>query len=118
MTTRRAPKLGEIWTDDDDTPHTCIDDQPDRTGQYGWSRPSWTDDGSVYKEYSDTTGLTPPDANPPEWLTASPWHAVLESGHLGPTGCPTPAAALSYGHNFSSTPIGAINVTTGEWVPK
>ena len=119
MTTdKRVPKLGEVWTGGDGVHYTCIDDQPDKIGRYGWSTPSWHDDGSVLKEYRSTVNLTPPRNDPPEWLTAAPWHAVHKAGALGYAGWIRAIGAITYADPYPhGEPVGAINVITGEWVP-
>lgn len=118
-TTKRVPKLGEVWTAPDGTPCTCIDDEADKIGRYGWSRPTCRDDGSVFKDYHTTVNLTPPDANPPEEMATRPWHPVYEGGGLGYTGWSHATGALMFSDRTAHRePVGAINVTTGEWVPK
>lgn len=117
-TTKRVPKLGEIWTAADGTPCTCIDDEADKIGRYGWSRPSWRDDGSVFKEYCTTENLAPPKTDPPATVMQYPWHAAYRDGGLGYDGWYyATAAMMNGGTKLHGAPVGAINVTTGEWVP-
>ena len=119
MTTdKRVPKLGEVWTDGDGAPHTCIDDEADKIGRYGWSHLSWRADGSVFKEYRSTVNLPPPRGDPPERVAAAPWHPVYRDGGLGYAGWDHATAALTFsGIHLHGEPVGAINVITGEWVP-
>ena len=104
----RVPKMGEVWTMPDGTPYTCVDEVPDDTGDYGWSFP-YAD--QTLKEYDGLQHLTPPKAEPPEWLKGYPWARVSPSAVHGGYSSPDRAVAIV-------DALGALNVLTGEWVPR
>ncbi len=106
----RTPKLGEVWMSE--LERACIDADPDDRGRYGWK---WYDAaGSAWKDYGSTEGLTPPKAEPPERLKAEPWLAVTRDGGCSMSLNSTAEMAL----NRHSAYVGAVNVLTGEWVPR
>ncbi len=102
----RTPKLGEVWTDLTNS-MTCTDEVPDDRGNYGWS---WVRGGHTIKAYLTLDDMAPPKAGPPEWLKAAPWFPVSRRLVLS-TGKTTAAEVHKAG-------FGAINVLTGEWVPR
>ena len=108
-----TPKLGEVWTNRySGVECTCIDDVPDDVGHYGWR---WTNhSGTVNKAYSGLDNLDPPKVEVPEWLTATPWVAIRRDGSHTLGRFATSDAALGAIRN----PLGALNVLTGEWVPR
>ncbi len=108
----RTPKLGEVWTSLTGFACTCIDEVGDEVGNYGWS---WVDEaGKVRKGYFRSNNMTPPKAEPPEWLKATPWVLTgrdsLGGLYASPTDALTPCAWTGWN--------GALNVLTGEWVPR
>lgn len=109
----RTPKLDEVWTyiDGGSERYTCIDDVADDCGNYGWT---WVDarDGDTRKAYFDIFGMTPPKAEPPEWLKAAPWLAVYADRSVGVW------MALPPVPGDHPCTVGALNVLTGEWVSR
>ncbi len=110
--TERKPVKGEVWTCD---PYvwTCIDDDPDADGRYGWLLPGG------FKEYIDIDGLTPPKPERPQvakgWRTIHPDSPQIgRMSFMSAADCHAFARANSYGTNY----LGALNLETGEWVPR
>lgn len=108
----RTPKLGEVWTDNGGVGFECIDAEPDDSGAFGFRYVRAS--GSMRKAYFDMTGMTPPKAEPPEWLKATPWVLTgrdsLGGLYASPTDALTPCAWTGWN--------GALNVLTGEWVER
>lgn len=110
--TERKPVKGEVWTCSPYT-WTCIDDEPDTDGFYGWL----LDTGQ--KRYKRSCELTPPKPERPEvakgWRTihtTTPW--IGHAPFMSAADCHAFAHANTYVANY----LGALNLETGEWVPR
>lgn len=116
---KSTPKLGEVWVGQFGTSFACTDDIPDDRGLYGWSYLDTA--GRVHKAYYNLHGKTPPKVEVPPWLKSAPWVAVYGTGSDYDNGFNHDS---KYGVSASETLsryglcIGALNVLTGEWVPR
>jgi hypothetical protein len=106
----RTPKLGEVWTGSNGTTFTCIDAEPDDAGDYGWA---YFLAGKALKAYEGVYDMTPPKAEPPEWLKAAPWFTCE------PSDAENACSTLEYAQRETRPDtLGYLNVLTGEWVER
>lgn len=101
----RQPVKGEVWTFNGE-PWTCIDDEPDVGGEYGWLL---SDGGKVY---DGLRGMTPPKPERP--MHTKGWRAVWSYG-LGGYAWDSPD---DIHRDKDGDYLGALNLETGEWVPR
>lgn len=111
MTTNRTPQIGEVWTEGPFS-YACLS-VADAYRRYAWLR----DDNILVVTHA--MDMTPPPVLLPEWITQRPWRAVF-SGTEGLSMVCYAAAEDAMKHRASapSVIVGALNIVTGEWVPK
>lgn len=103
--TERKPVKGEVWTYGNTT-WECIDDTPDRCGYCGWVN----DVGAKF--YADHQRANPPKPERPD--QAKGWRAVWSYGMGGYAW----DSADDIHRDRDSDYLGALNLETGEWVPR
>ncbi len=114
--TERKPVFGEEWTYGNVT-WKCIDDGPDVSGFFGWV------DSNGAKFYADHRRATPPKPARPKqaegWVTV--WDGdgftlgtLRHQSALDAFDCWRSAGWMGALGNM----IGALNLETGEWVPR
>jgi len=101
--TERKPVKGEVWRHCGNK-WQCVDDEADSRGQYGWLLA-----GGI-KTYDDTVGLTPPRP-----AATTGWRTVCE--RIGVFACETAEMAHDVAKGYPDY-LGALNLETGEWVPR
>lgn len=108
----RKPVKGEVWTDASGRDWECIDADADPHGYCGWRVPNGV------KMYADPAGLIPPKPQRPSqtkgWRTVHQYCGIGGLWFALPTACHAHALRLPDEVQY----LGALNLETGEWVPR